>query len=78
MKVAISLPDALFDAAEELGEQLQLSRSELYARAIAEYLSRRQDAAVTQRLNAVYAQRAEGVEAAVMKAQLEVLGRETW
>lgn len=78
MKVAISLPDALFTAAEELAEQLHVSRSQLYAQALSEYLGQRHEAAITQKLNAVYGQDAEGIEAAVMKAQVRVLGRETW
>lgn len=78
MKVAISLPDPLFTAAEELAEQLHVSRSQLYAQALSEYLSQRHEAAITQKLNAVYGLDAEGVEAAVMKAQVQVLGRETW
>lgn len=78
MKIAISLPDPLFNAAEELAGQLHVSRSQLYAQALSEYLSQRHEAAVTQKLNAVYGQGAEGVEAAAMNAQLQVLGREAW
>ena len=40
MKTAISLPDDLFDSADELAQQLGVSRSELYARAVAEYLAK--------------------------------------
>jgi metal-responsive CopG/Arc/MetJ family transcriptional regulator len=78
MKIAISLPDPLFNAAEELAEQLHVSRSQLYAQALSEYLGQRHEAAVTQKLNAVYGQGAEGVESAAMNAQLQVLGREAW
>lgn len=78
MKIAISLPDPIFNAAEELAGQLRVSRSQLYAQALSEYLSQRHEAAVTQKLNAVYGQGAEGVEAAAMNAQLQVLGREAW
>ncbi|CAK0776682.1 conserved hypothetical protein [Gammaproteobacteria bacterium] len=78
MKVAISLPDPLFTAAEELADQLHVSRSQLYAQALSEYLNQRHKVAITQKLNAIYGQEAEGVEAAVMKAQFQMLGRETW
>jgi len=40
MKTAISLPDELFDAAEAVAERLSLSRSQLYARAIAEFVAK--------------------------------------
>lgn len=78
MKVAISLPDPLFSAAEHMAEQLHVSRSQLYAQALYEYLDKRQDAAITQRLNAVYGEAAEGLDQAIKKAQLKVLGNETW
>jgi predicted transcriptional regulator len=78
MKVAISLPDPLFSAAEHLAEQLRVSRSQLYAQALSEYLDKRHEALITQRLNAVYGGAEEGVEVAINRAQLEVLGDETW
>ena len=37
MKTAISLPDELFAAAEKLAERLGVSRSQLYATALAEH-----------------------------------------
>lgn len=40
MKTAISLPDELFNAAEDVAERLALSRSQLYARAIAEFVAK--------------------------------------
>jgi predicted transcriptional regulator len=35
MTTAISIPDDLFEKAEEVAERLKVSRSQLYARAIA-------------------------------------------
>jgi len=58
MKTAISLPDALFEAAEALARRLDISRSELYRRAVEAYLRRASRRAVTEALDAVY-----GVEA---------------
>ena len=78
MKVAISLPDPLFSAAEHMAEQLHVSRSQLYAQALSEYLDKRQEAVITQRLNAVYGGAAEGVDPPIKKAQLKVLGNEAW
>ena len=40
MKTAVSLPDDLFKGAENLRRRLKISRSEVYRRAIAEYLLR--------------------------------------
>ena len=55
MKTAISLPDDLFESADALAERLGLSRSELYATAVAEYLAKHRDEDVTGRLNDVFA-----------------------
>ena len=44
MKTAISIPDETFEAAETLAGRLGLSRSELYATAVAEYLARHRTA----------------------------------
>ncbi|MHC5597029.1 MAG: ChpI protein [Nostoc sp.] len=38
MKTAISIPDALFEAAEEFAKRIGLCRSQLYAVALQEYL----------------------------------------
>jgi hypothetical protein len=54
MKTAISLPDKLFHEADEFARQAGVSRSELYATAITEYLVRRNEALVTARLDRVY------------------------
>jgi metal-responsive CopG/Arc/MetJ family transcriptional regulator len=78
MKVAISLPDPLFSAAENMAEQLHISRSQLYARALSEYLDKRQEAIIAQKLNAVYGEIAEGIDPAIKKAQSRVLDDEAW
>jgi metal-responsive CopG/Arc/MetJ family transcriptional regulator len=54
MKTAISLPDKLFHEADQFAQRAGVSRSELYATAITEYLARRNEAVVTARLDAVY------------------------
>ena len=39
MKTAISLPDALFHSAEALAHRLGVSRSKLFANAVAEFIA---------------------------------------
>ena len=53
MKTAISLPDAVFRAAERQAKRAQKSRSQLYAEALAEYLSRHAPEEVTEAMNRV-------------------------
>lgn len=55
MKTAISIPDDVFRAAEELAHELGQSRSGLYAQAVREYLARHSSDSVTQALDAVWA-----------------------
>lgn len=53
MKTAVSVPDEVFQEAERAAKRLKLSRSELYSRALAEYLSRHTDNQVTAAINSV-------------------------
>ena len=78
MKVAISLPDHLFSAAEDAAEELKISRSQLYATALGEFLARRESSSVTDRLNAIHAKNPVNVDAALEAMTLQVLRDETW
>jgi predicted transcriptional regulator len=51
MKVAISLPDDLFNQAEEEASRLHMKRSQLYARAIQEFLASQNADPVTKQLD---------------------------
>lgn len=54
MKITISICDDISEAVERTAESLGISRSELYARAVAEFVSQHDGARVTERLDAVY------------------------
>ncbi len=47
MKTAISLPDELFEQAEHLAGRLKVSRSELYAKALQDFVRRHSPDAIT-------------------------------
>lgn len=53
MKTAVSIPDQVFNDAERLVARFKTSRSELYSRAIAEFIARHDEDAVTQALDEV-------------------------
>lgn len=78
VKTAVSLPDDLFRLAEAAARRLRVSRSELYAKAIAEYLNRQQDNAITERLNEVYSNHQAKLDPGLDRAQLESVERDTW
>jgi hypothetical protein len=78
MKTAISLPDEIFESADALAKRLGLSRSELYATAVAEYLAKHRDEDITSRLNDVFADHPGGVDPALRSAQARSLGSGEW
>jgi metal-responsive CopG/Arc/MetJ family transcriptional regulator len=55
MKTAISIPDGVFADAERLARELNQSRSQLYGRAVREYVARHSADRVTQALDAICA-----------------------
>jgi metal-responsive CopG/Arc/MetJ family transcriptional regulator len=78
MKTAISLPDDLFRAGDALAKRMKVSRSELYARALAEYVAKHRADQLTQRLNAVYATEDSGLDPALSRLQSRALPRDQW
>lgn len=78
MKVAISLPDDLFESADALAETLGMSRSELYATAVAEHLAKHRDQEVTTRLNQVYGDQSSGLAPELRQAQGRSLTADGW
>ena len=53
MKTAISIPDEVFENAERLARKLKTSRSQLYSRALAEFVARHAPDEVTDATNLV-------------------------
>lgn len=51
MKTAVSIPDHVYEQAERIARRLKKSRSQLYAEALAEYLSRRDPMPVTDAID---------------------------
>jgi metal-responsive CopG/Arc/MetJ family transcriptional regulator len=78
MKTAISLPDSVFEEAEVLAQQLGLSRSELYTKALQEYLEKRNRNQILQKLNQVYTQAPSELDPIVERMQFLSLPHEDW
>ena len=78
MKIAISVPDEVFEAGEHLARQLGVSRSQLYSDALATYLGARGAQEVTARLNAIFAAQPADLDSALNRAQLKTLADEAW
>jgi metal-responsive CopG/Arc/MetJ family transcriptional regulator len=78
VKTAISLPENLFRQAETAARKLKMSRSQLYATALAEFLERRRTNKITERLNEIYSETPAKVDPALHSAQLKSLRNESW
>ena len=78
MKVALSIPDELFNSAETLGKKLGVSRSRLYATALAEFLAKHRGRKTTERLNAVYASEDSRLDPRLRRLQGRSLGEPSW
>jgi len=79
MKTAVSIPDDVFDEAERLADRLQTSRSQLYARALSEFVARHDDDRVTASMNEVVDEIGdEGVDNFSHQAAKQVLRRVEW
>lgn len=78
MKTAISVPDSIFEAAEDLAKRLGMSRSQLYTTAVTRFLEYFQDKAVTQALDEVYSESDASVDPVLWQMQLHALPEEEW
>ena len=78
MKVAISIPDALFEEADRAAEKLGLSRSQLYARAVTKWLAEQRASRVTEALDRVYGEGTARVDEGLDRAQRRALRRTAW
>jgi metal-responsive CopG/Arc/MetJ family transcriptional regulator len=78
VKTAVSIPDPIFEAADRLARRRRVSRSALYAEALELLLATdTDDAAITERLDAVYAEQGGGLDPAIAIVNATVL-REQW
>lgn len=55
VKTAISLEESLFREAESLAENMQVSRSKLFATAVSEFISKYKNQQLLAEINAAYA-----------------------
>jgi hypothetical protein len=54
MKTAISLPDSLYEEAERTAQDLGIPRSQLFAKALEEFIAFHKRENVTEKLNRIY------------------------
>jgi metal-responsive CopG/Arc/MetJ family transcriptional regulator len=78
MKTAVSVPDEVFEQADSLAKRLKMSRSQLYSRALSEYVARHAPDAVTEALDRVIAEIAVEPDEFASTASRRVLERTEW
>jgi len=69
MKTAVSIPDKVFRVADRLAKRLHVSRSRLYAAALADFVARHESKRITERLDAVYGDEDSSLDPALGRIQ---------
>lgn len=62
VKTAISIQENLFERIEELARELKISRSQLFARAIEDFIRREENRRITKDINDAYPGEADPAE----------------
>lgn len=78
MKTAVSIPDHVFEEAERLAADLQTSRSQLYSRALQEYVARHAPERLTEAMNRVVDEMGGEIDEFSQQASRRVLERIEW
>ena len=78
MKTAISIPDPVFYAAEDMAHNLGMSRSEFFSVAIAEYMQNHKYQNITEVLNTIYQEADSSLDKEITAMQLQSIQKEEW
>lgn len=78
MEAAVSLPEPLVEAADELASRLGISRTELFVAAVQSYLKSHRQAGVTERLNEIYREEAASLDPVMATIQSASIPRDEW
>lgn len=78
MKTAVSIPDDVFEEAEALAQRAKRSRSDLYARALRDYLARHAPDRVTEAMDRALDEIDEPRDKLTARAARRTLERTEW
>ena len=78
MDVSVTLPDEVARRAEELADELGMSRDELYAAAVTRFVNGQHAKEITERLDEVYAMADSDLDDALKRSQAAALPVERW
>jgi antitoxin MazE6 len=69
MRVIVSIPDSVLEAADRLARHMGVSRSQLYSVALQRFVQDHDDEAITAKLNEVYTIEASGLDPVLQSIQ---------
>lgn len=78
VKTAISVPDPLFRAANDMAAKLGISRSQLYSKAVEAFIQAHSDEQITATLNRVYSQHSSELDPGIARLQASALPKDEW
>ena len=78
MKSDISIPNPVFQAAENLAKKMGVSLSDLYTAALNAYVAEHQKENVTEALDQIYSDEPSDLEPELVKMQVVSLEGEQW
>lgn len=78
MKTAISILGEVFEAVDRAVKTLGVTRSELYATVVSEYVKRHRIEDTPTKLNEVYISNVPNIDSNMQNMQLNVLSKEDW
>ncbi|EKO52431.1 MULTISPECIES: hypothetical protein [Leptospira] len=73
MKTAISIPDELFKTAEKTAKKLGIPRSQLFAKALEEFIQSHSKESVTEKLNKIYNRKSKELKSNITDLSVELL-----
>jgi metal-responsive CopG/Arc/MetJ family transcriptional regulator len=78
VKTAISIPEELFESAEQFARGRGMSRSELYATALRHYLGEHRGEMITERLDEIYGEESGSLDPDIAHLQARSLPEDDW
>jgi metal-responsive CopG/Arc/MetJ family transcriptional regulator len=73
MKTAVSLPDQLYQEAEKTAHSMGIPRSQLFARALEDFITLHKRENITERLNKVYSKMDQSELKVISEASVETI-----
>jgi predicted transcriptional regulator len=78
MKAAVSIPDDVFELGERLARRLHTSRSQLYARALSDFVVGHEEDKITSSMNEVLREVGSEADEFTRRAARQTLRRVEW